>query len=670
MIYNADTFIYGAIDELPNQKRRKGNQGRRNNVRKYKDAICAFDIETTNDAESMQAFMYHWQFQLNEMTVTGRTWEEFLRFMGGLAEHLKPEEYLVIFVHNLSFEFQFLRGIYPFEQNEVFAIDSRKVLKCEMMDHFEFRCSYLQTNMSLSQFTEKMGVTNKKLSGDEFDYSKTRYPWTPLTDLELEYSLNDVRGLVQAMEKQMSLEHDNLFTLPLTSTGYVRRDVRRAMYHFNWERLREMLPDYEIFQMLRDAFRGGNTHCSRFWAGLIVNDVTSYDRVSSYPDVQLNCLFPMGPWIHEPEADIDRVLRKIYRQHRACLIRIALWDVRLTDPGWGCPYIPKAKCRIIRDAEIDNGRVLSAGYLELCVTDVDLGIILDEYSFSFMDVQDFAHCRYGPLPKPLRDTVMSYFRDKTELKGVPGQDLYYMKQKNKLNSVYGMSVMNPCRGNIDFIDGEFILRSDSEADLLDYANKHAFQNYAWGVWTTAHARAELEKAIKLAGDNFIYCDTDSVKYAGVVDFTQLNADLEKRSKGNGAFAQDPAGNTHYLGVWEYDAGYSRFCSWGAKKYAYTFEDGSLGVTIAGVNKTKGAAELAAHGGLSAFKPGFIFRTSAGTESIYNDTPDIKYITREGRRIPITSNLYMYDSEYTLGITGEYMRILERAEEWKKATEKY
>ena len=115
MIYNADTFIYGAIDELPNQKRRKGNQGRRNNVRKYKDAICAFDIETTNDAESMQAFMYHWQFQLNEMTVTGRTWEEFSRFMGGLAEHLKPEEYLVIFVHNLSFEFQFLRGIYPFE---------------------------------------------------------------------------------------------------------------------------------------------------------------------------------------------------------------------------------------------------------------------------------------------------------------------------------------------------------------------------------------------------------------------------------------------------------------------------------------------------------------------------------------------------------------------------
>ena len=109
---------------------------------------------------------------------------------------------------------------------------------------------------------------------------------------------------------------------------------------------------------------------------------------------------------------------------------------------------------------------------------------------------------------------------------------------------------------------------------------------------------------------------------------------------------------------------------GAKKYAYEYPDGTLGITIAGVSKSKGAEELKEAGGLECFQEGFIFRRAGGTESIYNDLPAVDHITREGREIPITSNLYIKDSEYTLGITGEYRRILERADHWKKATENF
>ena len=668
MIYNVDTFDYVAIEQIPCQVRRRGNQGRRHNEKKYKDIIAAFDIETTNDDESCQAFMYVWQAQLNDVTVMGRTWEEFRTFLGRIAERLKENEYIVIFVHNLSFEFQFLRGIYDFSQEEVFAMEPRKVLKCEMMEHFEFRCSYLQTNMSLAEFTHKMGVADEKLSGEDFDYSKARYPWTELSDEEIHYCVNDVKGLVQAMEKQMELEEDSLYTLPFTSTGYVRRDVRAAMRHFNWYDLKMMLPDYEIFCMLREAFRGGNTHANRYYSGLIMRNVKSYDRASSYPDVQVNRLFPMGPWMKDENVDMNWVLRRIYRHHRACLMRIKLFNVRLSDPGWGAPYLAKAKCRNVLAGDIDNGRILSADYLETTITDVDFKIIMEEYTFDYMEVTEFYHARYGKLPLQLRNCVLKYFHDKTTLKGIPEQELYYMKQKNKLNSIYGMSVQSPVKQTIDFLD-DFIERNEDERDLLEKANSHAFQSYAWGVWTTAWARYELEEAIRLAGNGFIYCDTDSVKYIGDVDFSSLNERLKRRSKENGAAAKDPKGNTHYLGVWEYEGEYKTFKTLGAKKYVYTDEENKVHVTIAGVDKKKGAEELAARGGVTAFRPGFVFRTAGGLESVYNDEPEISELIREGRSIPITSNVYMRDSEYTVGITGDYMRILERARDWKLATEK-
>ena len=258
MIYNYQNFPYIYINETECQKRRKGNQGRRDNHKKYKDLTCAFDIETTNDDESQQAFMYIWQCQIDDYTIIGRTWDEFMRFLARVIAELKENEYIIFWVHNLSFEFQWLRGIYDFTSDEVFAVDSRKVLRCEMFDHLEFRCSYLQTNMSLAEFTNKMGVTNKKLSGEEFDYSKARYPWTELSDRELEYCINDVKGLVQAMQRQCQMDGDNWYSIPYTATGYPRRDLKAAMRHYNWEKLKDQLPDYEQFCMLRSAFRGGH----------------------------------------------------------------------------------------------------------------------------------------------------------------------------------------------------------------------------------------------------------------------------------------------------------------------------------------------------------------------------------------------------------------------------
>ena len=658
------TFDYSIIENTGLQKRKRGNQGRKNNKRKYKDLFCAFDIETTNDLSINQAFMYIWQFQIEDHTIIGRTWDEYLEFCEQISSRLKEDEYIMVYVHNLSFEFSFLKGIYSFEPEEVFAIDRRKVLKCEMMHHFEYRCSYLLTNMSLSVFTKKMGVP-EKLSGEEFNYRKIRYPWTKLTERELEYCITDVRSLVQALKVYFSIEDDNYFTIPYTSTGFVRRDVKKAMQRYNRNELQSLQPNYDIYKLLRLAFRGGNTHCSRYYSNMIIENVSSYDRVSSYPDVQINKLFPMSPWIKE-DVTAERAMRIIYKQKRACLMRVGFKNIRLKNPLWGCPYIAKHKCTVLGRHDNDNGRILDSDYLETVLTDIDLKIILEEYEYDEITFYEFYHCRYGKLPKPFREEVQKFYKLKTELKGVKGEELFYGLSKGKLNSLYGMSVTNSCRRSIDYINDQFIERDEDEEELLMQSNKKAFLVYAHGVWTTAWARWELEEMMKVVGaDRFVYCDTDSVKFIddGNVSFDAYNKSQKTDSMKNGGVAVAPDGKTYYLGIAEYEGTYKRFASMGAKKYCYVDQDDKLHITIAGVGKKKGAIELAERGGIEAFKEGFTFYKAGGTESVYNDDPEVKTVHVGDHTLNITSNVLIKDSTYTLGITGEYRKILENPAIW-------
>lgn len=656
------------LDGVETAKRKRGNQGTKSKI-KYKNAVCAFDIETTALHDVNQSIMYVWMFQIEETTIVGRTWSEFLTLLHRFRAELDYNEYLCIYVHNLSYEFQFLRGIYKFTPEEVFAIDSRKVLKCTMYDHFEFRCSYLHSNMSLAEYTKKMGVFHVKESGDDFDYTKTRYPWTELTAAEWKYCTHDVIGLVEALKIEMEHDGDSLYTIPLTSTGYVRRDAKKAMQAVNHTFVKDQLPDYQIYRLLREAFRGGDTHANRYYGGQILEDVKSADMSSAYPAVVCTCEFPISNFVNMGAQSAAYVDRLINVRKKAVVCRVRLTDVELKDPYNGCPYLSDSKCRFVVNGAFDNGRILSADSLETTLTDIDLKIVQDEYNAAF-DYLEVAFARYGKLPKPLIETTEEYYRMKTQLKGVKGQEVYYMKAKNKLNSIYGMMAQDPVKQSIDYIhDSEelFKQRKDSPEELLDESNRKAFLAYQWGVWVTAHVRARLRVGIRKAGIGFVYCDTDSVKYLGTVDFSDYNAARESEAVEHGAFAEDPSGERHFMGVYEDDGHYAKFSTLGAKKYVYQYAPGGeTHCTIAGVNKRKGGAELDEHGGIEAFKPGFVFRKAGGTESVYNDAPPISEYHVEGRTIRITSNILIRGSEYTLGITAEYERLLGSSRIFRKA----
>lgn len=224
-----------------------------------------------------------------------------------------------------------------------------------------------------------------------------------------------------------------------------------------------------------------------------------------------------------------------------------------------------------------------------------------------------------------------------------------------------MCAQDPVKDTIDYIDGEYRPRNEDLATLLERSNKKAFLAYQWGVWCTAWARYRLHEAIMIAGDRFAYADTDSVKSIGKLDLTEYNEERKKASIASGAFAYDPKGQPHYMGVFEDETpkAYEAFKTLGAKKYAYVDEYG-LHVTVAGVNKKYGAGELKS---IDNFKEGFIFYDAGGTESVYNDNVYME-IEREGRKLTITDNMVIRDSTYTLGLSGDYERLLKRVFEIK------
>ena len=186
--------------------------------------------------------------------------------------------------------------------------------------------------------------------------------------------------------------------------------------------------------------------------------------------------------------------------------------------------------------------------------------------------------------------------------------------------------------------------------------------YQWGVYTTAYARRQLQKAIDLCGDKLIYCDTDSVKVKGTVPIEKLNEEFLKKAINTGAYADDRNGKRHYCGIFEQDARYQRFITQGAKRYAYE-KDGHLGVTVSGVTKQRNeetgeyfaVEEL---GRLENFVPGMTWVKAGGTMAVYNDNDNFDYTDPEtGKTIHISPNVSIIPTTYKMAYARDYEQLL-------------
>lgn len=593
-----------------------------NKKTKYFNVPCSFDIETssffrsTGNTPEKVAIMYEWTFGIYGEVIVGREWGEFIEMMDTLARELdlNQNKRLICFIHNASYEFQFMRKW--FEWENVFSLDNRKPIYMLTTTGIEFRCSYLLSGYSLEKLGDELRTYKVRKLVGFLDYEKIRHSKTPLTPDELAYCVNDVKVVMAYIAERMETDGD-ISRLPLTKTGYVRAYCRNSCFYEpgksrkkSFKRLRYMdimkglrlTPDE--YKQLTRAFQGGFTHANPFYSGKLLNDITSFDFTSSYPCVMVAEKFPMSSGEKIEITTQEQFEKNI--QLYCCLFDIEF--VGLQSKLFFDSYISVSRCWDTKNVVVNNGRVVSAEHLRTTITEQDFLIIKKFYTWDGFRVGTFRRYKKDYLPTDFVKAILKLYSDKTTLKGVDGKEIEYLKSKEMLNSCYGMAVTAVVRPEIIYTnDWCEPTEPDYEDEIKKYnGSRSRFLFYPWGVWVTAYARRNLFSGICEFANDYVYADTDSVKVLNannhmdyINKYNKLIREQLKRAMayhGIDADAIEPETNEHIkkcLGVWDFDGHYDLFKTLGAKRYMVKYSNdernkkkdrGQYNLTVSGLNK--------------------------------------------------------------------------------------
>lgn len=579
--------------------------------KQYYNIVCAFDIETTsfsNQLDEKCAIMYCWQMAINGRVIFGRTWAEFIKVINRLTEffNLYSDRRLIIYVHNLAFEFQFIRK--RLEWESVFSIETRKPLYALTTGGIEFRDSYLLSGYSLAKLGDNLQKYKvKKLVGD-LDYSKIRHSKTPMTEKEIAYCENDVLVVSAYIQEEIE-KAGNITRLPLTKTGYVRNYCRSKCFYGDdrhktstktYQKYRELILNLHLtgdeYKQLKRAFQGGFTHAAARFSGKVEKNVDSIDFTSSYPYVLLSEQFPMssGQIVELHSKEEFQKYINLY----CCLFDVEFTN--LTPKFINENYISLSRCYQHEKAVVNNGRVVSADKIVTTITDVDYTVIEKTYDWDSMTIYNFRIYNRGYLPTNFVKSILKLYSDKTTLKGVEGKEVEYLVSKGMLNSCYGMTVTDIVRDEIIYSDEWDTEKADVESDINHYnKSRNRFLFYPWGVWVTAYARRNLWGGILAFGDDYIYSDTDSIKCLNIekhFDYiNEYNNSVKRKLQVAANYhkidfelfqPKTIKGIKKLIGVWDWETEkekYTRFKTLGAKRYMIE-QDGKINITVAGVNK--------------------------------------------------------------------------------------
>lgn len=607
--------------------------------RKVDNTIYTFDIETTSyiilDGKQYQATeylkfnekdrerceyrtcMYIWMLGINDVVYYGRYWDELKLFLLEIEKNVPERK--IIFVHNLAFEFQFLKSIFHFQ--EVTARKSHKVMTALMRDYnIMFKCSYLMSNCALKFLPDLFKLPVKKMVGD-LDYSLIRHNETELTEKELGYCEHDCLVVYHYILFELST-YERVDKIPTTATGHVRRELMQlTLNDLGYKRIvrKSINTDPIVYNRLQSCFAGGYTHANWIYTDDIIKDVDSYDETSAYPYVLVTHKFPSKEF---RKGNIKR--KEDMMKHFAYILTVRFKNLK-------CKYynnfISNSKCNMIKGAKYDNGRIIEAEELEIVLTDVDFYFILDTYECEY-EILESWWSLYNYLPKKFIEFVLDKYVLKTKYKNVPEKELEYQKEKGKFNALYGMSVTNTIRDEVIYKDEmeewfEEKLTNEDIEEKLQAEKKKGFLSFSYGVWTTAWARDNLLRRLIELDPYVLYADTDSLKLKKGYNkeiFEKYNKSVEDKIRFVSKilhipfdkFApEDVYGKRHLLGIFEFEGKYKEFITQGAKKYAYKIEEKNkdtgkieekIKITVAGVPK-KGAKSLKS---LNEFRDNFVF----------------------------------------------------------------
>lgn len=666
-----------------------------------KQYVC-LDTETSHNhnEDNPECWVYQWAYTFNQALYFGRKPSDLIKSLQRLIDTygIDDKHHLLVFVHNLPYDFSYLCLFFQAAWGNpvnILASEPHKPFIIQYASGIEFRCTYKLSNDSLERWGNKLGIKHPKMVG-AIDYDAIHYQDDPLTRDDWRYMFTDCIAMDEALKVQMSLYNDNIVTLPITSTGYPRRELYRAYnghgYHGNKRnKNREAFKNTKLevgsYLAYWDEFSGGITHGNRFYKGKTLKGKIRHRDFRSHYPTQQQKLMPMGkPMLFTGRTTMDKLAG--YANEYAILCHVVLANVRIKSKAITMPYLQTSHIMKKRTAGIrvldDNGRIIQyKGQSELWLDYFELKLILEQYDYSHILILETYASKLAPLPGWMVETINNHFKLKSDLSRelkeakAAGADrdtilnlyLNLMKSKNMFNGIYGVSATNPIREDIE-LDGDTwkIVKPtmDSIGEKLEkyYKSFKHCMRYQWGCYTTIWARLQLMRVYEIIGaKNFIYADTDSMFYFSTPEIEQkldaYNKECYDWAIANGAYITTDDGKIiNYNAFTDEGEDITEFRFLHSKCYAYVTSDGKLHCTIAGVKaydketKTYREDEL---GSIDELKDGKIFTKCGGTTA--------KYISHE---IDNTT----YGQEWAGGcIIGRTTKTL-TATEWSETEQAY
>ena len=659
--------------------------------------------EMIDNAEE-ESLLYIWQCSVESFdghiyTFFGRKWDDYYDFLlalsseirraevfGGTGVNANPNDYMVAaavkrnvktftFIHNLGFEFQHLLNLFDNDFTKryksqktkpVFARTSRSPMKAYINFNkvkIEYRDTLCLVGKTLAKWCKDENLPVKKLTAlPPHYYDPIRTPETPLKPLEMDYSERDVVSMVYGVRKYRD-KYETLENIPLTKTGEVRRDVRKAVCDVDkaWSKLCvNIMQNYTFkeYDNLLKLFVGGWTHASalnsgiKFESSIYGRNIRCFDLSSSYPASLTMFKYPVSNFNKVDVKDFHKyssmdVITSDYRWYAE--IKLKNMNSKIINTFWSL-----SKTVDISGYEVDNGKVSHADSVTIMLTDVDWWIFQQAYEWDSIEILELHVATAGYLSKELILKILEYFRGKQMLKGIEEYASKYASSKAGTNSIYGVAAQKLCTDSISFDldpddntakwESHDVGEMDFYEELKTLKPEKIFLAYQHAPWVTAWSRFRLFRAILKFDFDIFYCDTDSCKGTFDDDALKWFADenawvAEMQHNVATTLGFDPElynpknpnkpNKDLRLGIWDREDDCIEFCTYGAKRYVYRTEDGKMHVTIAGLPKKAGTDKIHS---LKDFYVGMVWNAEESGKLIacYNDnqTPGI-WVDRDG-----------------------------------------
>jgi len=646
-----------------------------------RDCIAAFDTEATTcyeleDGTIIRAVdelphgaiphsvTYIWMFGLrlgkDTIVTYGRTIQEFGEFMKILTKGNKDQ--IVCYVHNLAYDFVALENVTS--DWDVFATKPHKVLRATSIElGIQMRCSYLLTGQSLDAAAKTAGAEHQKRVGD-LDYSILRSPGDDLTDEELGYCEFDILSLLDVIDNYLT-RYRHTKSIPSTATATIRKCAELAPMREHDQKVRTMRSHPRTakgYALLMSAFRGGDAHANRFYSGMILDNVESWDLASDYPYQMIANKYPCTGF-HAFRGTIDDMTPETDAYLMTC--RFYGLRSRTRNTYLSLSHgIEHGKC------QLDNGRIVYADEFSTTFTDADWWIIQRSYTWDAFILESCVTAKKDYLPRPFVDYILTLYEAKTAHKGVPEMKAQYEQiDKPRINGCYGMTVTRAIRQNVTYDAGEWKITDLTEDEITEKlqsmrkGTESTFLSAAYGIYITAYARKSLWEMVLELDKDWAYNDTDSGKvkegnrYAFIRRNERVREEIRVALTEQGfdparAEPSDSKGVPHHIGLFEYEGTYKKFRTWGAKKYAYEDEDG-IHVTVAGLAKS-GAKYLRS---LEDFKPGKRWEAGESGRTVAYYLTEQKPFVLNGYVCEQKRAIAICPTSYTLGIAAEYDKLI-------------